>query len=63
MPPQMNELVSNVISLNSHAVQLNERMRLDISCKNVQSSGEIEAYYEKPPVHGVDIMLMFVLSM
>ena len=46
MPPQMNQLVSQVISLNLHAVQLNERIRLDISCNSVQSSDEIEAYYE-----------------
>ena len=46
MRPQMNELVSQVISLNLHAVQLNERIRLDISSNIVQSSGEIEAYYE-----------------
>ena len=46
MPPQMNQLASQVASLNLPAVQLNERTRIDISCNSVQSSGEIEAYYE-----------------
>ena len=46
MPPQMNQLASQVVSLNLHAVQLNERIRLDISCNSVQTSNEIEAYYE-----------------
>ena len=45
MSPQMNQLASQVVSLNLHAMQLNERIRLDI-CNSVQSSGEIEAYYE-----------------